>query len=105
MSREIPFGRPKIGEAERQAVAEVLSGTTLTHGPKVREFEQSFAAFTGASKKVSTKCSASSTTPIERGRTAMTCGFGSWMPKQNTTFFAARIPSATSPLGSDWVWA
>jgi perosamine synthetase len=44
----IPFGRPMIGEEERAAVAEVLAGTTLTHGPKVKEFERGFAEFTGA---------------------------------------------------------
>jgi perosamine synthetase len=60
MAREIPFGRPMIGEAERRAVAEVLAGTTLTHGPRVREFEQAFAAFTGASGAVATaSCTAS----------------------------------------------
>jgi perosamine synthetase len=58
--RQIPFGRPMIGEAEQRAVAEVLSGTTLTHGPRVREFEQAFAAFTGATQAVATaSCTAS----------------------------------------------
>lgn len=37
-----------IGERERAAVEEVLAGTTLTHGPRVKEFEAAFAAFTGA---------------------------------------------------------
>jgi perosamine synthetase len=46
--RNIPFGKPIIGEEERQAVNKVLSGTTLTHGPLVREFEDIFARFTGA---------------------------------------------------------
>lgn len=50
----IPFGRPMIGEEERAAVAEVLSGTTLTHGPKVKEFEAAFAEFTGAPHAVAT---------------------------------------------------
>ena len=50
----IPFGRPLIGEDERAAVAEVLAGTTLTHGPKVKEFESTFAEFTGAPYAVAT---------------------------------------------------
>ncbi len=50
----IPFGRPLIGEDERAAVAEVLAGTTLTHGPKVREFESAFAEFTGAPYAIAT---------------------------------------------------
>lgn len=44
----IPFGKPMLGDAERAAVMDVLAGTTLTHGPKVKEFEAAFAEFTGA---------------------------------------------------------
>lgn len=44
----IPFGRPMISDEERAAVASVLAGSTLTHGPRVKEFEQKFAEFTGA---------------------------------------------------------
>ncbi|MGE0392407.1 MAG: DegT/DnrJ/EryC1/StrS family aminotransferase [Vicinamibacterales bacterium] len=43
----IPFGRPSISEAERAAVMAVLGQDILTHGPRVREFEQVFAAFAG----------------------------------------------------------
>ena len=50
----IPFGQPMIGDAERAAVADVLAGTTLTHGPKVKEFERAFADFTGAPHAVAT---------------------------------------------------
>jgi dTDP-4-amino-4,6-dideoxygalactose transaminase len=50
----IPFGKPLLGDAERQAVADVLSGTTLTHGPRVKEFEASFAAYTQAPHAVAT---------------------------------------------------
>jgi perosamine synthetase len=50
----IPFGKPLLGEAERQAAADVLSGTTLTHGPRVKEFEAAFAAYTGAPYAVAT---------------------------------------------------
>jgi len=49
-----------IDEAEQRAVAEVLGGTTLTHGPRVKEFERAFAAFTGAPAAVATaSCTAS----------------------------------------------
>ncbi len=51
---EIPFGRPLLGDEEQQAVQRVLSGTTLTHGPLVRRFEQEFARFTGAPHAVAT---------------------------------------------------
>ncbi len=51
--RNIPFGRPIIGEAEKQAVADVLDGPILVHGPKAKEFEDAFAEFTGADYAVS----------------------------------------------------
>ena len=50
----IPFGKPLLGEEERHAVADVLAGTTLTHGPRVKEFESAFAEFTGAPSVVAT---------------------------------------------------
>jgi dTDP-4-amino-4,6-dideoxygalactose transaminase len=50
----IPFGRPMIGDDERAAVADVLAGSTLTHGPRVKEFEAAFAAYTGAPHAIAT---------------------------------------------------
>jgi perosamine synthetase len=50
---EIAFGRPMIGEAERAAVMEVLSGPILVHGPRSTAFENEFAAWTGAPHAVS----------------------------------------------------
>ena len=52
--KTIPFGKPIIGDEERRAVADVLAGTTLTHGPKVKEFEAAFAEFTGAEHAIAT---------------------------------------------------
>ncbi|RMF82815.1 MAG: DegT/DnrJ/EryC1/StrS family aminotransferase [Planctomycetota bacterium] len=52
--RRIPFGQPMLGQAERDAVTAVLNGSTLTHGPRVREFEEAFARFTGAPHAVAT---------------------------------------------------
>jgi len=52
--REIHFGRPTIGDAERAAVMEVLNGPILVHGPRAIAFEQAFAAWTGAPHAVST---------------------------------------------------
>ena len=46
--RTIPFGKPIIGDEERNAVMQVLSGPILTHGPLVKEFEAAFARYTGA---------------------------------------------------------
>ena len=49
----IPFGAPMIGPEERKAVAAVLDGPILVHGPVAAAFEQAFAAFTGAPHAVS----------------------------------------------------
>lgn len=51
--RTIPFGRPAIGDEERQAVLEVLSGSTLVHGPRTLHFERAFADWTNAPHAVS----------------------------------------------------
>ena len=51
---EIPFGRPILGEQEKAAVAEVLSGHMLTHGPHCAEFERRFAERVGTKHAVTT---------------------------------------------------
>ena len=43
----IPFGRPWITDADREAVVRVLDGHILTHGPECKAFEQEFGAFLG----------------------------------------------------------
>ena len=43
--KELPFGRPVLGEAEKRAVAEVLDGPILVHGPRAVQFEQEFASW------------------------------------------------------------
>jgi perosamine synthetase len=45
--REVPFGRPVITDADRQAVMQVLEGHILTHGPQCKAFEAEFAGFLG----------------------------------------------------------
>jgi perosamine synthetase len=44
----IPLARPVLGEAEEQAVIEVLRSGRLSLGPRVEEFERRFAARVGA---------------------------------------------------------
>jgi len=51
--RRIPFGEPWLGEAEEKAVTDVLRSGWLAHGPKVKEFEQAFAAYLGVKHAVS----------------------------------------------------
>ena len=45
--RNIPFGKPVIGDQERRAVMEVLGGTQLVHGPRAKQFEADFTTFVG----------------------------------------------------------
>jgi len=51
--RTIHFGRPIIGEEEKNAVLNVLNSPILVHGPRSREFETAFACYTGAPHAVS----------------------------------------------------
>ncbi len=46
-TRDIPFGKPIIGDEERNAVNAVLHGTMFVHGPQAKQFEADFAAFCG----------------------------------------------------------
>jgi dTDP-4-amino-4,6-dideoxygalactose transaminase len=46
--QKIPFHLPSIGEEEIAEVVEVLRSGWLTTGPKVRQFEEAFAAYVGA---------------------------------------------------------
>lgn len=45
--KELPFTRPTIGEAELQAVAEVLASCWITSGPRVQAFERALADYFG----------------------------------------------------------
>lgn len=48
----IPFSPPDIGQAEIDAVAEVLQSGWITTGPKTKEFEQELASYCGTSRAV-----------------------------------------------------
>lgn len=48
----LPYGRQSIDEDDIAAVVAVLRSDWLTTGPKVAEFEQAFATFTGAREAV-----------------------------------------------------
>src|SRR5580700_8936780 len=49
----LPYGRQSVDEADIQAVVDVLRSDWLTTGPKVAEFEETFAARVGAAHAVS----------------------------------------------------
>ncbi len=46
--KQIPYGRQHIQQDDIDAVIETLTGDFLTQGPKVKEFEDKFAQYTGA---------------------------------------------------------
>jgi dTDP-4-amino-4,6-dideoxygalactose transaminase len=51
--RDLPFGKPILGDEERNAVMEVLRGTQYVHGPKAKEFEAAFCAHMGGGSATS----------------------------------------------------
>ncbi|MEQ9582338.1 MAG: aminotransferase class I/II-fold pyridoxal phosphate-dependent enzyme, partial [Arenibacter sp.] len=46
--KAIPYGRQNITEEDIQAVIETLKSDYLTQGPKISEFEESFASYVGS---------------------------------------------------------
>jgi dTDP-4-amino-4,6-dideoxygalactose transaminase len=50
----IPIARPQMGTDERDRVWEAMASGSLAQGPRVREFEEAFAAFIGAGHGVAT---------------------------------------------------
>jgi dTDP-4-amino-4,6-dideoxygalactose transaminase len=51
---DVPFARPYLTGSEGAAVAEVIASGWVSQGPRVREFEQAFAARVGAPEAVAT---------------------------------------------------
>ena len=49
----IPFGRPMLDSDDIDAVVQILSGTTLVHGPVTMSFEQAFADRVGTQHAIS----------------------------------------------------
>ena len=48
----IPYGKQHITDEDIQAVTEALKSDYLTQGPKIKEFEEAFAAYVGANYAV-----------------------------------------------------
>ena len=53
MAVRVPLCKPEVGEEEIDAIREVFAEGSLSHGPKVTEFEQAFAKKIGTAHAVS----------------------------------------------------
>jgi perosamine synthetase len=51
---EVPFARPTLAGGEAAAIAEVLASGWISQGPRVKAFEEAFAARVGAPEAVAT---------------------------------------------------
>lgn len=99
--RSVPFHRPAIGEAEIAAVVETLRSGWITTGPRVKEFEERFAAFVGAAHAVAVN---SGTAAIHLGFLAAGLGPGEAILTSPITFPAtteAAIYCGAEPLFAD----
>ena len=69
----ISIAKPMIGEEEKKAVSDVLDSGMLASGDIVHQFEDEFAAFTGAKHGI---CTTSGTTALEVALRALGIGAG-----------------------------
>ena len=100
-TKSIPFHKPAIGENEIRAVVETLRSGWITTGPRVKEFEESFAAYVGARHAVAVN---SGTAAIHLGLAAAGLGPGEAILTSPLTFPAtteAAIYCGAEPLFAD----
>ena len=82
----IPIARPQMGEDEKQRVWEAMASGSLAQGPRVREFEDQFAAFIGAGHAVA---ASSGTTALHLALLAYGIGPGDEVVTVPFTFIAS----------------
>jgi dTDP-4-amino-4,6-dideoxygalactose transaminase len=81
----IPITKPYLDEREQELVAEVIASGWVTQGPRVEEFEQTFAACVGAAHAVAvTSC----TTALHLALLALDIGPGDKVIVPSMTFIA-----------------
>ena len=82
----IPISKPFIGEAEKQAVLEVLDSGMLAQGPRTAKFEERFAAVCGVKHAIATS---SGTTALHVALLANHIGEGDEVITTPFTFIAS----------------
>jgi len=82
----IPISKPFIGEAEKQAVLEVLDSGMLAQGPRTARFEEKFAAVCGVKHAIATS---SGTTALHVALLANNIGDGDEVITTPFTFIAS----------------
>lgn len=82
----IPISKPFIGEAEKQAVLEVLDSGMLAQGPRTAKFEAKFAAVCGVKHAIATS---SGTTALHVALLANNIGDGDEVITTPFTFIAS----------------
>ena len=82
----ISISRPQIGEEEKAAVMKVLESGQLAQGPRVQEFEEKFAAWTGSKYAVATS---SGTTALHVALLAHGVGEGDEVVTTGFSFIAS----------------
>ncbi|PKK86512.1 MAG: aminotransferase DegT [Thermoplasmata archaeon HGW-Thermoplasmata-1] len=96
----IPIAKPLIGQEEKDAVMKVLDSGMMASGPKVREFEEAFAAANGVKHAIAT---ASGTTALHA---AMLCaGVGRGDEVITTAFTFIATPNSILMCGAKPVLA
>lgn len=82
----IHIAKPMIGEEEKQAVLEVLESGVLAQGPRVKAFEEEFAAMCGVEHAIATS---SGTTALHLALLAHEIGAGDEVITSSFTFIAS----------------
>lgn len=82
----IPIAKPLIGDEEKQAVLEVLGSGMIAQGPRVKAFEEAFAAMVGTRHAIATT---SGTTALHTALLALEIGPGDEVITSAFTFIAS----------------
>ena len=98
---KVPFFAPWITKEDKKAVMNALCSTLLTDGPKLRQFEESFAKFTGAKYAIGVS---NATSALHLSLKALGIGKGDEVIVPDMTFVAtanAVVLSGAIPVFAD----